>query len=77
MAISDTAPPRAVPTNQLLFRVMGEFDEMPCLRLTLPQAMRLWGLDRDMCEAVLNALIEAHFLVRDRCVQFAKQHPGY
>ena len=28
-------------------RVQGEFLEMPGLRLTQPQACRLWGLDRE------------------------------
>ena len=75
MAISSDAPPRAVPTNELLMRVMGEFDAMPTLRLTLAQAMRLWGLDRPMCEAVLHTLVEVEFLERDCWGQFVKTQP--
>jgi hypothetical protein len=37
---------------------------MPGLRLTLPQAARLWGLDVPSCEAVVDALIRSAFLQR-------------
>ena len=43
-------------------RIREEFLEMPGLRLTPVQARRLWGLDRDACEAVIAALIECAFL---------------
>lgn len=56
---------------------MGEFDEMPSLRLTERQAMRLWGLDRRTCDAVLRALVDAHFLYRDAAGQFSKIGCGY
>jgi len=46
----------------VLRRVRAEFVEMPGLRLTPAQAMRLWGLDRDSCRAVIDALIDASFL---------------
>ena len=75
MAISLNAAPRVVPTDDLLMRVMSEFDAMPSLRLTLAQAMRLWGLDRPMCEAVLHTLVEAEFLERDCRGQFLKTQP--
>jgi hypothetical protein len=45
-------------------RVRGEFLEMPGLRLTIPQAARLWGLDVPSCEEVLDVLIRASFLRR-------------
>ena len=45
-------------------RVRQEFVEMPGLRLTLAQAVRLWGLERDICLAVIEALIAAAFLRR-------------
>lgn len=56
---------------------MSEYDEMPSLRLTMAQAMRLWGLDEPMCEAVLHTLVEADFLQRDHWGQFAKRHAAY
>jgi hypothetical protein len=48
----------------LLARVRGEFGEMPCLALTLPQAMRLFGLRQDICERVLDALVANEVLMR-------------
>ena len=50
--------------DEVLIRVQGEFLEMPGLRLTTRQAGRLWGLDAGLCEALLGALVEAHFLFR-------------
>jgi hypothetical protein len=52
--------------EDVLRRVQGEFLEMPGLRLTEPQARRLWGLDAVSCGALLGALVEAHFLFRTR-----------
>ena len=43
-------------------RVRGEFREMPGLRLTVPQAARLWGLEISACEEVLDVLIRSAFL---------------
>ena len=50
--------------HSIVERVRCEFLEMPGLRLTIPQAARLWGLDRRSCEAVIDALIRAAFLKR-------------
>jgi hypothetical protein len=36
--------------------------EMPGLRLTLPQAARLWGLDAPACQVVIDVLVGAEFL---------------
>ena len=43
-------------------RVRAEFVEMPGLELTLPQAVRLWGLRTDDCRHVLDTLADAGFL---------------
>lgn len=43
-------------------RVRAEFNEMPGLRLTLPQAARLWGLEPPACRAVIDALVSDAFL---------------
>jgi hypothetical protein len=48
--------------EQVLRRVRGEFEEMPCLRLTFAQARRLFGLSADVCERVLSALVREHML---------------
>jgi len=52
--------------NDVLRRVQGEFLEMPGLRLTEPQARRLWNLDRDVCESLLRMLVDANFLFQTR-----------
>ena len=48
--------------DEVLQRIQGEFVEMPGLRLTPAQAQRLWGLERDVCDALLGALVDAKFL---------------
>ena len=53
-------------------RIRGEFLEMPGLRLTVQQARRLWRLDETACEAVLGALVDAHFLARTRDGAFVR-----
>jgi hypothetical protein len=56
---------RDMPTRTfelLIKRVTAEFVEMPGLRLTIDQAARLWGFDRDECEALLQALVSRAFL---------------
>jgi hypothetical protein len=52
--------------DEVLQRIQGEFVEMPGLRLTAAQAQRLWGLDRDVCDALLGALVDAKFLAQTR-----------
>lgn len=47
-----------------LARIKGEFREMPGLRLTLGQAQRLWGLDREVCQCLLDVLIDRRYLRR-------------
>jgi hypothetical protein len=59
--------------QEVVRRVRGEFLEMPGLRLTPQQARRLWRLDETACEAVLGALVDAHFLARTRDGAFIRQ----
>ena len=59
-------PERTRDTSEVLRRVQGEFLEMPGLRLTQPQARKLWGLDEALCDALLGALVDANFLFRTR-----------
>lgn len=47
---------------ELLRRIRGEYLEMPGLRLTAPQAQRLFGLDSETWDAVSGALLDAKFL---------------
>ena len=60
------------PLEGILRRIQGEYNEMPGLRLTIAQAQRLWGLDRAECDAVLGALVDAKFLIRNRDGTFAR-----
>jgi hypothetical protein len=48
----------------LVDRVRGEFNEMPGLQLTLPQAARLLGLEQDACRDVIETLVASSFLRR-------------
>jgi len=50
--------------NGVVQRVRSEFLEMPGLRLTPDQARRLWGLENDLCRAVIDALVDEAFLRR-------------
>jgi hypothetical protein len=55
---------QALEFEKLVARVRCEFIEMPGLRLTMPQAARLWGLDIRSCEAVVDVLVRCAFLQR-------------
>jgi hypothetical protein len=48
--------------DAIIRRVREEFHEMPGLRLTPAQATRLWGLEREICSKVIDALVAAAFL---------------
>jgi hypothetical protein len=58
--------------DEVLQRIQGEFVEMPGLRLTPVQAQRLWGLERDVCDALLGALVDAKFLAQTRDGAFVR-----
>ena len=58
--------------DEALQRIQGEFVEMPGLRLTPAQAQRLWGLERDVCDALLGALVDAKFLAETRDGAFVR-----
>jgi hypothetical protein len=60
----------------ILQRVCSEFLEMPGLRLTFPQAQRLWGLDERTCRQVLDSLVEAKFLWRQAPGTYARLTDG-
>lgn len=44
--------------------VRAEYLEMPGLILTKPQVQRLWRLDPVVCDALLDELVAADFLVK-------------
>jgi hypothetical protein len=43
-------------------RLRAEFLEMPGLRLNVTQVQRLCGVDRTLCQDVLDALVDVKFL---------------
>jgi hypothetical protein len=48
----------------LALRISGEYREMPGLSLTVRQASRLWQIEADACQAVLDGLVAAKILRR-------------
>jgi hypothetical protein len=54
-------------------RVRGEFEEMPCLRLTFAQARTLFGLPDRVCEWVLRRLESDGFLGRTAQGEYMRQ----
>ncbi len=48
--------------EQTLWRIRGEYLEMPGMSLTAKQAQRLWGLDQQACEELLRTLVAQRFL---------------
>lgn len=62
--------PSTAPSYVSIIR--AEFNEMPGMRLTLAQARRLWSLSHEECEAVLDELVRAGFLMRDERDRYAR-----
>jgi hypothetical protein len=68
---------RKTGEDALLRRVRGEYREMPGMRLTFEQAMRLWNIDRQTCATVLNSLVASRYLEIDGFGRYRKAHSGY
>jgi hypothetical protein len=62
--------------HEVIRRIQGEFLEMPGLRLTEPQARRLWGLDAASCSDLLLTLVNSKFLFRTRDGAFMRVKHG-
>jgi len=61
--------PYRIPDDQwqeTMRRVRGEFEEMPCLRVTLLQACMLFGLSETVSSWVLSCLTRDGFLEQRR-----------
>jgi hypothetical protein len=52
--------------TMLLHRIRSEYLEMPGLRLTPAQAARLWALDRQTSQRILDGLTVAGFLFKNK-----------
>jgi response regulator of citrate/malate metabolism len=48
--------------QQVLNRIRAEFEEMPDMKLTIEQIQRLCGVNRSLCEAALESLVQTQFL---------------
>jgi len=66
----------AVPSEDVLRRICGEYAEMPGLRVTQQQAQRLWALDAPTCRAALEFLTGAGFLCKTNANQYARLTDG-
>jgi hypothetical protein len=60
-----TASVRAASATALPAIIIAEFDEMPGMRLTMPQVCRLWGLQPEDAERVVSQLVTRRMLGRD------------
>lgn len=61
-----------VAGDALMARALHDFDEMPTLRLTIAQAMRLWDVDRPTCQKLLDTLVEARLLDTDAVGRYTR-----
>ena len=48
--------------TRVIDRVRAEFNEMPGMTLTVPQASKLFGLDEELCRSVVEQLVSAEYL---------------
>jgi len=55
--------------------VRAEYLEMPGLALSKPQACRLWGLDHDTCDELLDEMVRDHFLKRTPANLYVRVEP--
>ena len=62
--------------SPLAIRVRGEFTEMPGLRLTLPQAARLFSLPTIVADEVLHELCQASVLKYSTDGLYSLNQPG-
>lgn len=57
-------------------RLRAEFLEMPGMHLKREQVQRLCGVERGLCQAVLDSLVEARFLCVSADGQYARVTDG-
>jgi hypothetical protein len=57
-------------------RVLAEFEEMPGMALTVPQASRLFGLDHAACRTVVDQLVGLSYLKWTRTGTIARAEPS-
>jgi hypothetical protein len=64
------------PVVEWLQIIRGEYHEIPGLRLTREQAQRLWSLEPDVCDILLEALEDEGFLRRTPDGYYARADIG-
>ena len=52
--------------------IRAEYLDLPGLALTVPQVQRLWNLDRDTCECVLDTMLREKFLKQTADAQYVR-----
>ena len=62
--------------HSALERIHAEFLEMPGMRLTVEQVQRLCGVEQEMCQAVLDAMVDSKFLWRKADGTYARLTDG-
>jgi hypothetical protein len=60
-----------------LLRVRGEFEEMPCIRVTLDQACTLLGLEQPVSAWVLERLAQEGFLAKTPQGEYMRDSGGH
>ena len=66
----------APPSERLLERIRAEYLEMPGLCLTSEQVQRLCGVERTICQLVLDSLVDAKFLCLKSTGAYARLTDG-
>lgn len=57
-------PQQLAGVNRWLELIQAEYREMPDLSLNKRQMQRLWGLEASICDALVEALVDARVLQR-------------
>lgn len=63
--------------KELEARIQREFVEMPGLRLTADQAIRMWSPGRTSVVKLLDHLVDTRFLRFDEFGRYARHHLGH
>ena len=62
---------------RLIRLIDAEFDEMPGMRLTVPQVRRLWNASRIDCDAALDHLCSEGRLICDGAGRYRRRGGDY
>jgi DNA-binding IclR family transcriptional regulator len=62
-----------IRVRDALSRLKGVFLEVPGTRLSVADASRLAGLERDTCQLILGALEDVRFLRRDHHGRYTRR----